>query len=251
MNQFFQTRRFSLLVAQHWGENRKRYLLSVLAYTGMLIAWFAFGMLVESDEPTGHDVQHATYFLSLFLGGAVYAGQYFRELRASPGGTGFLMLPASQFEKLLCGLLFTALLFFIVVTAAFYAADALMVFVSNAVRGSEGRRMVLNVFTVNFFRFNDRVTLSFLPCFFLAQAAIVLGSVYFRKHAFFKTIICGLATWAFLAFLMYLAYRQLLPRGNPSVPLPDAFGQTVGAVIYALPPFLWIATYYRLKATQI
>ena len=53
MNQFFSLKRFNLLVLKHWADNRKRYGLSVLAFIGLLIAWFLFIMLTDEQPPDG------------------------------------------------------------------------------------------------------------------------------------------------------------------------------------------------------
>jgi hypothetical protein len=65
MNQFFSIQRFSLLVAKHWADNKKRYVLAILAFMGLLVAWFVFTLLTFHNEPPmDKGVQQVTYFLS-------------------------------------------------------------------------------------------------------------------------------------------------------------------------------------------
>ena len=67
MNQFFSFDRFSLLISKHWADNKKRYLLSVLAFAGLLITWFAFTLVIEDDsDRMSLDVQLPTYFFFPF-----------------------------------------------------------------------------------------------------------------------------------------------------------------------------------------
>ena len=121
MNQFFSFKRFSLLVMKHWADNRKRYGLSALAFIGLLITWFVFTMLTGMDDyPMGKAAQQITFFLSLFAVGTFYASQYFRDLGSRSKGINFLLVPASVFEKLLCSVLYTVVLFFVVFVTAFY-----------------------------------------------------------------------------------------------------------------------------------
>ena len=84
MNQFFSFDRFSLLVSKHWADNKKRYLLSVLAFAGLLITWFAFTLVIEDDsDRMSLDVQLPTYFFFLFIAGTLYTSQYYSELEKS------------------------------------------------------------------------------------------------------------------------------------------------------------------------
>ena len=78
--------------------------------------------------------QQITFFLSLFAVGTFYASQYFRDLGSRSKGINFLLVPASVFEKLLCSVLYTVVLFFVVFVAAFYLVDILMVAIANTLR---------------------------------------------------------------------------------------------------------------------
>src|SRR5688572_24965211 len=119
MNQLFSFNRFKLLVLKHWAENKKRYGLSLLAYTGLLIAWFVFFIFVPEEEgPMDKHLQQGAFFLSLFGAGTFYASQYFSDLGSRAKASNFLLVPASTFEKFLCSLLYTVVLFFVIFTAA-------------------------------------------------------------------------------------------------------------------------------------
>lgn len=274
MNQFFSFKRFTLLVLKHWADNKKRYGLSVLAFIGLLITWFVFTILTGFDnKPMGRNVQHVTFFLSLFAVGTFYASQYFSHLGSRSKGINFLLVPASAFEKLLCSLLYTALLFFVVFTAAFYLVDGLMVTIANSLPGSEKlteKTPVINIFKVIILRFNEDSTINFLLLFFSVQSVFLLGSIYFEKYSFIKTIICGFVAGFVLFCFMYFFYEHLLPSGefhrgfltsyrvhvdgvnDRLVQVPAWIGEVFRfLVMYAIAPFLWIVTYYRLKEKQV
>ena len=274
MNQFFSFNRFTLLVLKHWADNKKRYGLSVLAFFGLLITWFVFTMLTEFDDrPMGRGAQQVTFFLSLFAVGTFYSSQYFRDLGSRAKGINFLLVPASAFEKLLCSLLYTVLLFFVVFTAAFYLVDFLMVAIANTLPGQEKldeKTNVINVFKVIIIRFNEDSTINFLLFFFSVQAVFLLGSVYFEKYSFIKTIISCFVAGFLLFCFMYFFSEQLLPDGDYRqgfftsyrvhvdgvndhlVQVPRWIGEVFRfLVMYAAAPFLWIVTYYRLKEKQV
>lgn len=274
MNQFFSFRRFRLLVSKHWADNKKRYGLSVLAFAGLLIIWFVFTILTGFDDiPMGREVQTITFFFSLFAVGTFYASQYFSDLGSRSKGINFLLVPASAFEKFLCSLLYTVLLFFVVFTTTYYLVDVLMVAIANAISGTvkmDEKIAVVNVFDIIILPFNKDTTFNFLLFFFSVQSAFLLGSVYFEKYSFIKTIIGGFVAGFTLFCFLFFFNEQLLPGGDYSsgfltsyrvkmdgvddrlIQIPDWIGRVLRFLImYAITPFLWIVTYYRLKEKQV
>jgi hypothetical protein len=274
MNQFFHFKRFALLVSKHWADNKKRYGLSVVAFIGLLATWFVFTILTRFDNiPMGREVQTVTYFLALFGVGSFYASQYFSDLGSRSKGINFLLVPASTFEKLLCSLLFTVVLFFVVYTAAFYLVDVLMVGIAktfDVTTEADAKPTVANVYSIISIPFNEDTTLNFLLFFFSVQSAFLLGSVYFEKFSFIKTVISGFVI-GFIIFCMMLFFStQLLPNGDYHrgfltvyrvyidgvndrlVEIPRWIGQVLRVlVMYGTAPFLWMVTYYRLKEKQV
>jgi hypothetical protein len=274
MNQFFSFHRFSLLVAKHWADNKKRYLLSILAFIGLLIGWFVFTLLIDSRFPVGQGLQMVTYFFSLFTVGTFYANQYFRELGSRAKAINFLLVPSSAFEKVLCSLLYTVVLFFVVFTAAFYLVDMLMVWIAQNLVSDipypADQKGVLNVFEAARLPFERNSTLNILVIFFSLQSIFLLGSVYFQKYSFIKTIISGFVIF-FIVFLFFYFLYDMMPKGtyvdghltsyrvnnhgkgdDYLVMVPDWLGQILYYILmYATAPFLWLVTYVRLKEKQV
>jgi hypothetical protein len=272
MNQFFSFNRFSLLVSKHWADNKKRYLLSVIAFIGLLLAWFVFTLLVDSGAPMGKGLQMVTFFFSLFAVGSFYASQYFRDLGSRARGINFLLVPASAFEKILCALLYTVVLFFIVFTSVFYLVDVLMVSAANSFLASDipdHEKGLVNVFEAASIPFDQKSTLNALLIFFAIQAAFLLGSVYFAKYSFIKTIISGFVVF-FIVFCFVFFVYDMMPDGSYTngfltsyiiksngkndylVSVPRWLGQLLHyLLVYGITPFLWIVTYFRLKEKQV
>lgn len=263
MNQFFSFKRFSLLVLKHWAENKRRYGLSVLALAGLLAGWFVLMMLGEGGNPMNEGIQRAAYFFMLFAAGAFYASQYFRDLGSKARGGNFLLVPASSFEKLLCAVLFGVLLFFVVFTAVFYLVDVVMVSIANTYWGDAGKAPVTNIFQANVLESNDGWGIRLLLLYLPLQSAFLLGSVYFERYSFIKTIISGFVVFFIVFGLVYLLYSQFDPWDNVSasaganadeypVPVPAWIAKTYRFVVmYAFAPFFWIVAYYRLKEKQV
>lgn len=260
MNQFFAPKRFSLLVLKHWADNKKRYTLSLLAYVGLLITWYTFGLIIEGiPEGSGlpEEVQFTTFFFSLFAVGAFYASQYFSDLGWRDKGSHFLLVPASSFEKLLCSLLFTAILFPLLLIALFYLVDVAMVAIANSFAGNNPnlrRSTVANIFEVALIRFNPDLAIYLLPFFFSIASLFLLGSVYFKKYNFIKTIITGFVVCLLFFLLVYVITQHVLPEKADDYyfsKIEKWFPTFLQVLAYSIAPLAWVATYSVLKAKQV
>ena len=276
MNQFFDFKRFNLLVLKHWAVNKKRYSLSVLALIGLLIIWFVFALIIGDDKLMSADFQQMTFYFGLFVLGTFYASQYYHDLGSKPKGSNFLLVPASTFEKFLCSLLFTAVLFFIVFTLAFYLVDVLVVLIANAFHPSyngvttqEGiafKAHVANVFNMRELPQNNHLSYYFLVVFLTLQSVALLGSVYFSRYSYIKTVI-SLTVIIIITFLMLFKLQEsLMPKGNFSLTEYKIYDNDQVKIIslpvwaqklleylasYAFAFIFWVTTYFRLKEKEV
>ena len=268
------------MVAKHWAENRKRYLLSLLAIGGLLIGWYCFILTMDRIDPLGVFFQYTAYFVGLYFVGCLFASTLFAELHDKTTGIAYLSLPASQLEKLLCALFFGVFLFFIAFTLLFYLVDIPMVQLGNRLIEKYPRTWpgtnqfvpplaVYNVFTGKAGAYAEAEYHIFLLGYFPIQSAFLLGSVYFRRFAFIKT------TVAVLLFIFILVgfVTKLIPHALPSgwdndflqwdqfeapfvkvreIRLPAWIeGVIVFLMRWSLPFVFWIITYFRLKEKEV
>jgi len=269
MNQTFSFQRFSLLVAKHWAENRKRYLLSILAFISLLFVWFLFVMLTDSSHPLASGLQEITFVFTLFLVGPFYASQYFNELSSKTKGTNYLMVPASALEKLLCSVLYSIVLFFIV--------DFLVILTANIAHPSynntqlpDGRNLkavATNMFTIKAGGAGEQsISYYFLSIFLAVQSAALLGSIYFNKYSYIKTAISLALIFLIVALLEIKILMSFMPKGHywgtgfeiyadgtKKVVLLPAWTKTVLELLLfnAFPIIFWITTYFRLKEKEV
>jgi hypothetical protein len=276
MNPTFDFGRWGLLVGQHWIENKKRYLLSIAAMAGILFMWFFFVTITDETYPMNANVQRGTYFFLLFVTGCFYASQFYRELGSRSRAINYLLTPASSLEKLLVSLLYAAVLFFIVYTAIFYVVDAIMVMLVNMFHPSyteaNANGALYKTSVTNVFGRVGRVngTPFFFAAYFSVQAAFLLGSVYYEKYSFVKTVISLfvvlLAIWLVNSFLLeaimpegsYLrdigSFRILNTKAGTDylVELPVGVRDTISALVkWGFPFFFWVVTYFRLKEKEV
>lgn len=277
MNSVFDLNRWLLYIGKHWNENKKKYLLSLGAIGGLLVLWYSFLMIVNAKLPITEEIQTNTFYVGLFLTGCLYASLIFNDTSDGPKAIQYLLLPASTLEKLLSGILYAVILFFVSYTIIFYIVDFTMVKLSYSVGSARAVRehlgpvraeSIVNVFFAakggaeNFLIY-------FLLAYFGIQSIFLLGSIYFVKNNYIKTLISGLIVFLFLMFFVHKILGSFTPnggfvkpftvywifddaKGELSVQLPEWFSEILILLAkYTLAPCLWVVAYFRLKEKEV
>jgi hypothetical protein len=280
-NQFFSYPRWRRLVTLHWVENRKRYGLSLLAIAGLLTAWYGFILAIDHIDPLNIFFQWSAYFVGLYLTGCLFASSLFSQLSVKRDTIGYLSLPVSHFERLLCALLFGTLLFFVCFTLIFYLVDIPMVGLANRIIAAWPRNFpystqrvpslaVFNLFSSPSGELTEEQKDLFLFGFFATQSVFLLGSVYFTRYPFIKTVIvCLLSVLVFTVlqkelinnslpaswqndFLEWDKHDPIFSPVRGSVRLPTGVEAVIIVVMqFGLPLFFWFVTLQRLKEKEV
>ena len=277
MQQSFSLQRCSLLIAKHWAENKKRYLLSFGAYISLVFVWFVFIMMTDDKDPMAKGLQRITFYFSAIVVGPFYASQFFRELGSKSKGTSYLMVPASSLEKLVSSLIYAIIFFPLALIAAFYIVDVLAVMIANSSHsGYDGvadqQGNVLKAEVVNLFGFErkqERQALYYgTLAFFGIQSAALLGSIYFSQYSYIKTAIALTLLFLFLAWFMEYVMSGILPPGGfhnnitkygvreagqfRLVQLPAWIGDVLEiGLFYGATLTLWTVSFFRLKEKEV
>lgn len=277
MNQSFSINRWALLMGKHWSENRKKYTLGIIAMAALMLLWYGFMIIVGPGLE--EDVQGPTYFVGLFVIGCIYASLLFADLADKPKGISYLSVPASHLEKVLCNLFFGVIIFFVVYLAIFYIVTPPMLALSNAVREARAKTdgnsfPFIKSQLVNVFSFGRGEGIDVFYAlhlgFFAVQATFILGSVYFTRFSFIKTVIAVLVIWLFLFLFVAKVLVPMMPDGthlngftnwslmnngdepNKLVMLPTWVDTTLTTLFkFGFAPLFWVVTYFRLKEKEI
>ena len=224
MNQSFDINRWWLLVGKHWAENKKKYTLSLIAITGLLLLWFTI-IVLSNNHRILEETQMGTYYTGLFLVGCLYGSMLFADLGSKTRGLNYLVVPASHFEKLLCSLFYAVVIFFTCYTAIFYVLDFLMLKAGNALAYNHWLKdhtagsvfvptEIMNVFYLKGRQDEPNALIYILLLYFVLQAVFIFGSVYFSKFSFIKTVIVSLLIGLLITFLIVKVIAPILPPGN-------------------------------------
>lgn len=261
MSPTFSFSRLGKLIAKQFYENSRLYLISTLALLGLLSLAFTFWITVAGPNYQ----EEETYFIflfGLFLAGAIFASMSFNMLGRKDKGIYWLGIPATHLEKLVCTILFSVVLFFIVYCLCFYLVKSIaLTYLDSRVGAIYTEMNGSNDGFGSVFKY-------FLYAYFAVQSLYLLGSVYFSRYSFIVTTVVG----ALVMFLFIYYITQIDRFMEPdswelfTVKRADANVQdsyflysvsptVVDIIKYAVQflwvPVFWVATWYRLKEKEI
>ena len=274
--EFFSIRRTGRLFLRELAHGYRGMLIAMAAVGGGIIVTSAIGALVASagGAPAG-TVQGDGYFgyfqNLLFLGGFIVTSFAFREVWQAGSGISYLMLPGSLFEKFAVKLLMTSVGF----------AAGTLVFMSAAAAVSETIDRLLFGFGHGFFDPFTPAVLQALVRYIVLQSFFLLGSIWFRKLAFVKTVLSIVVFGVVLAIIGTIALRiglashfalgpghgmrlggwgfdlngtnlrDLFSPGSKGYQGAMVFRTVAEALFIALAPASWIAAYFRLGEAEV
>ncbi|RZK69165.1 MAG: hypothetical protein EOO85_22905, partial [Pedobacter sp.] len=176
MNNVFSLRRFTQLFVSHSVANYRMYLMSFSVLMGILFLGMVYAASLNKFYLSG-STRHMFFTILLFFGGALFTTGIFSHLGDKRKAIAYLMLPASNFEKLLVAWIYSLIIFPLLYTIGFYIVDFLLLTMSKRAFDQSG--------IMNFgeqFRYRT-VLLSFA----WIHSVAIFGAVFFRKMHFIKT----------------------------------------------------------------
>ncbi|MCA0398723.1 MAG: hypothetical protein LCH51_15080 [Bacteroidetes bacterium] len=259
----FSFRRLQLLVRKQWLENRRFYMLSfttiaILVALSILLFWFLPG---GSEYEEGELM--IFYLVGLFVINSIFASMAFQALGNKEKGQYVLTLPATHGEKLINALLFSMLFFPVVYSAIFWVLESIAVQLVM-LKGAKIHRFTDFA--------NPHNVIIVLAIYLAVTSLFLLGSVYFKRYAFIKTVIVSAAIFSLYAYLINVLGKSLVPDGfrwefqkvfnyNPLGKNSPVYYEysldrwaeagTLFLVKYIWAPFFWFVTWLRLKEKEI
>lgn len=258
IDNIFKADRFFLLFKKDLVQGYKTLLITAAATIGAIF----FLLLVSTPGEASSEVHMGLFLPMLWAGGLIFTSLVFKEAHSANLIHGWLMTPASQFEKYLQKLLLTTVFFIIALIIVFVAASVLnslvyLLFFSQ-------RPPVFNPF-------QSWVWIN-TGHYMIVQSIFFLGAVWFRKYNFVKTVltlnvlqflftvilglVVGLVYWTPIREAVhgnswfFMEAGQILAIKFSNL---NPFFIKASKIIYfgLLAPFFWFVSWLRLKEIEV
>lgn len=258
MNQLLSIHRLGLLLKLNLAHNGKSLMLSAGLITGLMLLLMVPMLVTDGFSQIAELLHLLTLLLCVMLGGSLFASTAFNQYADPGSGISAIMIPASTLEKYLVTLLLF-LAFVSLFIGLFWSLHFGFVDLANQNIPDDGRK---------YFHLPSGPVTFFSYSYFLTFGVVFLGSVYFTKNSFVKSVaIFGMFALFASIFNFLLAnhftsspsFLQALPftgwkiveNKEYTIDFPNPVGNMVWGFLVALViGFLCIA-YVRLKEKEI
>lgn len=211
--------------------------------------------------------QNITFIWGLAGGGCFLTSFGFAYFSSNAMGSSFLTLPASHFEKWLCGVLIAGVFYPVIFLLFFRLIDSSFVSVYHSTLDPAGPFYKQLYQSVYIFDFNGLVAWKVYPMYGFLAGSMLVGSLYFNKLAFIKTaigisiLILGVIgiNWL-VAIILFGPINSAAPFNSVTIPagkdegsieLPAGIVNIINnSVWYVLPPVLWLLAFTRLREKE-
>ena len=239
-------------------SNINSTLIALGAVTAVI--YFISAISAYNNAPSGQ--LYFTLFTNfLFAGGLIVTSMIFKEMHKKETAQNYLLLPASNFEKFFSRLLIStigfALITLVGVTVISYLSEGVNLLIFKR------HNVIFNPFS--------KTVWMLMAHYMVAQSIFFLGSVFFRKYHFIKTInvifliqlSLSIITVLFARIIFFDFFEGFFGLNETSFQIqwdalkinPDTIKVlfTTGKIIYWLvpAPLFWTISYFRLKEAEV
>jgi hypothetical protein len=279
MNNFFNVKRFGLVLKKDFLENWKRYLLYFIVLFGIMALIMIFtandayrAMLIYGRFPhPGLNTQLLQIASFSFLaGGLLFASTAMDTMKRKTQRVSYLILPASNFEKYFSRWLIVMIGYIIAFFIALWLADFMRVLVCsmryptleiNALDMGEIIKTVGG--NPDSLDRNKSIFAICISLYLLFQSIFVLGTLFWEKLSFIKTfavsslVVTGfilICRWAVLSF--YPGDFDQLGNVLNSFRIDEKITESQAYTIFIVTLLVftlanWIISYFRFKESEI
>lgn len=239
----------------------------MIAFPGLVLTLVLI-LYVLIKALSGFDMaQRISFFVGLF-GGSFFLGSFvFGYFSSNASGSSFLTLPASHFEKWLCGVLIVGVFYPIVFLIFYYGVDTGFVSLYHNSLDPASPFYKQEYQSVYTFDLGGVIAGNVYTLSFIYTGAMLVGSLYFNKVSTIKTaitlcIICLVifgSNWLF-ATLLFGNIDDAAPFNHVAVPLGNDIGSIElpaniakmckYAFFYVMPATFWILSFTRLREKE-
>ena len=254
---------------RQWLEFGKIYLISLGILAGIIIGFYGFFTFVDRSSASilSLNFREPLFILLGILFLTVTATTHFSQLGQKPKLIVELMIPASTLEKFLLGLFFSVFLAILSYVLVFYLIDFAFVYKLRTIFHSETTSLIhmqgvgdVEKKIINPVYFFEKILPKlFKPLYILPiliSSLFFLGSVYFTKSQYVKTMIslmvfCGLWLTSIINTGQFL-FNDKVRNGSYNWDANEnnlEWGITIFLLLLSV--FFWIITFIRLREKEV
>lgn len=254
MNNFFNINRFNHLVRRQFLLNNKTFYIAIASMSAIL--YVIFTLIAIDKKSCMYSEQVNTFYTFYFIAGYIFTSRIFNELSDYRMGYQYLTLPASNFEKLMSGWIFTSFI---------YSITGILIVIIITTLANLTASLIMG-FQFHSFDYNLMSIIKVCGVYIVTQSVFILGSTAFKKHPFLKTILAmfiagmilsivsGLLAWGIIGNFRFPHYELTIEDFDPG--LVQFFEDTIPVVFkiifwYLTVPFFLLASYFKLKESEV
>jgi len=262
MNTTLDINRLGLLFKRFFTENKQRE----LTFWGITIFVFTLMHIAGSRD------QAISVQMFLYISGFIFAARTFKIFNFTPTGMHYLLIPATHFEKLTTAIILSTFYYFVMILITYTIGTVLGTTLGNLLFDLHNPIQFAlfqssSDFVVNGAPIHNSGPglLNIFIAFAGIQSVFMLGSIYFRGNAIGKTMLAIIALAIVLSiielFLLRVTFGTYHLSGqminfNVNFSSDHMFGSQIAkglasAFRYALIPFFWVVTYFRLTEKEV
>jgi hypothetical protein len=251
--EIFNINRFGLLFRRQFLLHSNSWIIALISVAGSII-FFAFMSLLMGRNDGWLSVFNVFGVIAFFVTGLVFASLSFSEMGTYTRSLQFVTLPASRLEKFLAAWLMTSVFYFVAATIMLVVSSAFVGMLSVLI--FKGNFMMFQPFTLKY----GETALAY----FIAHSIFFLGATWFRKAAFFKTLLTMFVVniitqvWWFLWIVIIInPFRLVANKDNLYLPFdqfsimePMIKNTLIGSFVTLAVIFL-ITAWIRFKEREV
>lgn len=262
-NNILDIRRFGMYTRYHVIQNYKMILVSIFGFSAATFIILFFVQMANDLRPLDHDTIRGTFLFIFFVTGIIYCGTAFPGLRSKEKAIGWLLLPASSFEKYVFEFINRILVFLVLMPLLFWMVYLIEgSFVSIIIPGY--KMNLASLTSILFYDFQPPV--EYKSWFILLVSSLVslafiiplTGATAFMKHPLLKTLLAFAIVFLF-HFLLGFTLVQVLnldryhPRNDSILFVGSEKSALVFSTIYSLIINIALVTvgYLKIKEREV
>jgi len=263
MNNTFNLKRFGLLFKKTLLEKP----MQMFGFTGLIFLFILIVYYLMKTFVGFQAAQNLSFLWGLVGGDFILASFMFNYFSSTASGSSYLTLPVSNFEKWLCAIVISCILYPLIFMVFYRIMDAGFVAAYHNSLDPNDPYYKIRYDAVYLLSFTGNPARQFYPMFLIFSGMMLIGSLYFNKVALVKVALVICLFFFGIYGLNYLFARMMFSNIDDAFPFQHVailVGKESGAVElpknvhdpiwyfinFGLPAILFAVSFIRLREKE-